>query len=119
MIASVEDSLGVPSPEEMALKEAEGGGMDKETCRLADGEGVCVYTVAVLGCNGVRQKSRSTISPLMTWSQSERSHTPMMMNCRPLTGRTDLKPGASSRRRETLELCLDSSVGLQLPSKPL
>ena len=38
VIASVEDSLGVPSPEELALKETEGSGMDQETCRLADGE---------------------------------------------------------------------------------
>ncbi len=45
VIASVEDSLGVLSPEDLAaLKETEGGGMDQETCRLADGECVCTHS---------------------------------------------------------------------------
>lgn len=38
MIASVEDSLGVPSPQVMARDGSEGSGLDQETCRLADGE---------------------------------------------------------------------------------
>ena len=35
VIASVEDSLGVPSPEEIAQQDTQ---VDQETCRLAEGE---------------------------------------------------------------------------------
>ena len=44
MIASVEDSLGVPSPEELATEEGtEGLSIDQETCRLAEGL-CCTYS---------------------------------------------------------------------------
>ena len=38
MIASVEDTLGLPSPQELAQEEEEGGQADEETSRLAEGE---------------------------------------------------------------------------------
>ena len=37
MIASVEDTLGLPSPEELAQGEEEDREVDEETKRLADG----------------------------------------------------------------------------------
>ena len=37
-IASVEDTLGVPSPQQLAEQGAEGSQLDSEVCRLAEGE---------------------------------------------------------------------------------
>lgn len=38
VIASVEDTLGLPSPEELAQGEEKEGKVDEETKRLAEGE---------------------------------------------------------------------------------
>jgi len=38
VIASVEDTLGLPSPQELAQEKGEGGQVDEETSRLAEGE---------------------------------------------------------------------------------
>ena len=48
MIASVEDSLGVPSPEELAQEGTEGHGLDQETCRLADGKCLVYCSIIVV-----------------------------------------------------------------------